>query len=177
MPEPDLRFPIGKFSAPAEVSTADRKQFIEQLKAAPARIRAAVAGLDNRQLDTPYRPGGWTVRQVVHHLPDSHMNSYIRFRWALTEDAPVIKSYHEDRWAELFDARSGSIAASLELLEALHARWVVLLESLGEADWKRSYVHPENGPRNLEQTLVLYAWHGRHHEAHITALRARMGWA
>jgi hypothetical protein len=176
MAEQDLRFPIGKFQVPGELGAAERRAMIDHIQAAPARIRAAVAGLKEQQLDAPYRPGGWTIRQVVHHLPDSHMNSYIRFRWALTEDAPTIKAYHEDRWAELFDARVSPISPSLDLFEALHARWVSLLGSLAESDWKRTYVHPELGPRNLEQTLALYAWHGRHHETHITALRERMGW-
>ena len=176
MADEDLRFPIGKFQVPSEVSAADRRLFIDQVKAAPGRIRAAVAGIDHAQLDTPYRPGGWTVRQVVHHLPDSHLNSYIRFRWALTEEAPVIKAYHEDRWAELADARTGPLDPSLDLLEALHDRWALLLETLSEKDWKLTYVHPALGPRSLEQTLALYAWHGRHHEGHIVKLRERMGW-
>jgi len=135
-----------------------------------------VAGLSQEQIDTPYRPGGWTVRQVVHHVPDSHLNSYIRFRLALTEQEPTIKPYDEKRWAELADSRTGPMEVSLALLESLHARWVLLLRALTAADWKRTYRHPELGVVNLERTASLYAWHGRHHVAHITSLRQRMGW-
>lgn len=172
----DLRYPVGRFHFPDPVSAEDRQSFINRIADAPGKMRAAVTGLNDAQLDTPYRPGGWTVRQVVHHVPDSHMNSYIRFRWALTEDEPTIKAYYEDRWAELFDARTAPIAASLNLLEALHARWVALLGSFREEDWKRRFRHPELGAISLEQTAALYAWHGQHHVAHITELRARMGW-
>ena len=138
-------------------------------------MRAALAGLSDSQLDTPYRPGGWTVRQVAHHVPDSHMNSYVRFRLALTEDEPVIKPYEESRWAELPDARGMPVEPSLVLLESLHARWVPLLRSLSAAEWKRSFRHPELGPVRLENNAALYAWHGRHHVAHITALRQTNG--
>lgn len=172
----DLRYPAGKFGFPDTVSPAELAGFIDQIAEAPARLRASVAGLDDKQLDTPYRPGGWTVRQVVHHVPDSHMNSYVRFRLALTENDPVIKPYEEARWAELEDARAMPIEPSLALLESLHARWVPLLRSLSEAEWKRSFRHPELGPVRLEQNAALYAWHGRHHVQHITALRERMGW-
>lgn len=172
----DFRYPVGKFHFPATVSAAELAGFIDQIAAAPARMRAAVAGLDDAQLDTPYRPGGWTVRQVVHHVPDSHMNSYVRFRLALTEDDPVIKPYEEARWAELTDARGMPIEPSLALLESLHARWVPLLRSLDEAEWKRTFRHPELGPVRLEQNAALYAWHGRHHVGHIAALRERMRW-
>lgn len=172
----DLRYPVGKFHFPDSVSAEERAGFIDQIAEAPARMRAAVAGLDDAQLDTPYRPGGWTVRQVVHHVPDSHMNSYVRFRLALTEDDPVIKPYEEARWAQLSDARAMPIEPSLALLESLHARWVPLLRSMSEAEWKRSFRHPELGPVRLEQNAALYAWHGRHHVGHITALRERMGW-
>lgn len=154
----------------------DRRKYVEQIAETPARLRAAIAGLSEQQLDTPYRPGGWTVRQVIHHVPDSHMNSYVRFRLALTEDQPVIKAYYEDRWAELPDARTAPVEVSLALLESLHRRWVALLDSLTEADWKRTFRHPELGPVSLEQNAALYAWHGRHHTAHITGLRARMQW-
>jgi hypothetical protein len=172
----DLRYPIGKFRFPDAVGTRELLEFIDQIAEAPARMRAAVAGLDDAQLDTPYRPDGWTVRQVVHHVPDSHMNSYVRFRLALTEDDPVIKPYEEARWAQLADARAMPIEPSLALLESLHARWVPLLRSLREAEWKRSFRHPELGLVRLEQNAALYAWHGRHHVGHITALRQRMGW-
>jgi uncharacterized damage-inducible protein DinB len=134
-----------------------------------------VGGLREQQLDTPYRPGGWTVRQVVHHVPDSHMNAYVRFKLALTEDAPTIKPYAEDRWAKLSDS-SAPLETSLTLLENLHSRWVLLLRSLSEEDWGRTFRHPELGVRRLDQTLGLYAWHGLHHTAHVTSLRQRMGW-
>jgi hypothetical protein len=173
---PDLRYPIGKFTFPDEVTAQDRAKFVEQIAEAPARMKAAVAGLSDERLDTPYRPGGWTVRQVVHHVPDSHLNSYIRFRWALTEDAPVIKTYHEDRWAELSDARTAPVETSLLLLESLHVRWVKLLDSLTDDEWKRTFRHPELGPVSLEKNAALYAWHGQHHVAHIRGLRDRMRW-
>jgi hypothetical protein len=176
MDTPDLRYPVGKFKFPETVSPEDRLHFIEQIAETPARLRAAVSGLTGEQLDTPYRPGGWTVRQVVHHVPDSHMHSYTRFRLALTEEQPTIKPYQEDRWAELLDARTGPVDVSLALLGALHERWVVLLRSLSEADWKRTFRHPELGLVSLEKNAALYAWHGRHHVAHITGLRERMGW-
>jgi hypothetical protein len=171
-----LRYPIGKFKFPDAVSPEDRAKFVEQIAEAPARMKAAVAGLSDEQLDTPYRPGGWTVRQVVHHVPDSHLNSYIRFRWALTEEDPSIKTYHEDRWAELPDARTAPVVASLALLESLHSRWGALLSSLTDQDWKRTFRHPELGPVSLEKNAALYAWHGQHHVAHIRGLRERKGW-
>jgi hypothetical protein len=172
----DLRYPVGEFHFPDSVSAEDLARFIDQISEAPARMRAAIAGLSDAQLDTPYRPGGWTVRQLAHHVPDSHINSYVRFRLALTEDEPVIKPYEESRWAELPDARTAPVEVSLALLENLHARWVPLLRSLSGADWKRSFRHPELGLVSLENNAALYAWHGRHHVAHITALRERMGW-
>jgi uncharacterized damage-inducible protein DinB len=172
----DLQYPVGKFVAPTACSAAARVSWIDQIEAAPARLRDAVAGLDERQLETPYRPGGWTVRQVVHHLPDSHLNSYTRIRLGLTEDEPTIRPYLEDRWAELSDAKAGPVDVSLALLEALHRRWVLLLRSLTEAEWKRTFRHPEIGVLTLERNLALYAWHGRHHVAHVTGLRERMGW-
>jgi hypothetical protein len=172
----DLRYPVGKFQFPATVSSQDLTTFIDQIEEAPSRLRAAIAGLDQAQLETPYRPGGWTVRQVVHHVPDSHMNSYVRYRLALTEEEPVIKPYDESRWAELVDARTLPVEPSLVLLESLHARWVPLLRSLSSADWKRSFRHPHLGTVSLENNAALYAWHGRHHAGHITALRERMGW-
>ena len=171
----DLRYPVGKFAFPASVSPADLSEFLDRIAEAPSRLRAAVFGLSDARLDTPYRPGGWTVRQVVHHVPDSHMNSYMRFRLALTEDSPTIKPYDEALWAELADARL-PVEPSLTLLESLHARWVPLLRSLSAADWKRTFRHPELGLVSLENNAALYAWHGRHHVAHITSLRARMNW-
>src|SRR5271170_7090494 len=172
----DLRYPVGKFQFPDSVSTEDLTRFIDQIADSPARMRAAIAGLEDTQLDTPYRPGGWTVRQLAHHVPDSHINSYVRFRLALTEDEPVIKPYEEKRWADLPDARAMPVEPSLVLLESLHQRWVPLLRSLSDADWKRSFRHPELGLVSLENNAALYAWHGCHHVAHITALRNRMGW-
>ena len=174
--DPDLRYPVGKFQFPKSVSPEELTTFLDQIAAAPVRLRAAMAGLSAEQLDTPYRPGGWTVRQVAHHVPDSHMNSYVRYRLALTEDEPLIKPYDESRWAELADARSMPIEPSLALLEALHERWVALLRSLSPSVWKRTFRHPELGLVSLENNAALYAWHGRHHTAHITALRARMKW-
>ncbi len=172
----DLRFPIGRFAPVPSLDAAGREAAIAAIAAAPAELRAAVAELDDARLDTPYRPGGWTVRQVVHHVPDSHMNSYVRFRLALTEDTPAVLAYDEAAWAELSDARTLPIAVSLDLLDALHERWVTLLRSFGEAEWRRAFRHPEHGLISLEKNLQLYAWHGRHHVRHITALRERMGW-
>lgn len=173
----DLRYPIGKFAFEAPSTEEQRQGWIDDIAGLPALVRAAVNGLDDAQLDTPYRPGGWTVRQVVHHLPDSHLNSYLRFRKALTEDRPTISAYDEAAWAELTDARAAPVALSLTLLEGLHARWVVLLRSLRPQDYSRVFLHPESGREvELERNLALYAWHGRHHLAHITALKDRMGW-
>lgn len=173
----DLRYPVGRFVAPATVGASDRAGFIATLEELPTRMRAAVAGLDEGQLDTPYRPDGWTVRQVAHHVPDSHMNAYIRFHLALTEDNPVIRPYDEARWAELPDARA-PIAMSLQLLEAVHVRWVVLLRAMRAEDFERTYQHPEQPGRSipLNEVLAMYAWHSRHHLAHITRLRERMAW-
>jgi hypothetical protein len=175
--ETDLRYPIGKFLRPDGSLTGDeRRAFVTQIDEAPAKMRAAVAGLNDQQLDTPYRPGGWTVRQAVHHVADSHMNAFTRFKLALTEDVPTIKPYFEARWAELADAK-GPIAPALDLLEALHKRWVVLLQSLGPTDWQREFLHPEHNKKmSLDQTLALYGWHSRHHVAHITSLRERNSW-
>ena len=172
----DFRYPIGKFSGRAAANDAERQKFLKDVEEAPAKLKAAVQGLSERQLDTPYREGGWTVRQVVHHVPDSHLNSYIRFKWALTEEQPTIKAYYEDRWAELPDTKTTPIQVSLALLEYLHQRWTNLLRSFKVDDWNKSLRHPEMGLMTLDQMLALYAWHGRHHVAHITALRERMGW-
>jgi DinB superfamily len=172
----DLQYPIGKFQWDGSATEQQLRQWIDEIAAAPAHLRAAVSGLSPQQLDTPYRPGGWTVRQLVHHVPDSHLNSYMRFRLALTEPEPTIKPYDQARWAELPDSRTAPIEMSLSLLESLHERWVILLRSLTPAEWKRTFRHPELGVVHLEQTAALYAWHGRHHVAHITSLRQRMGW-
>jgi uncharacterized damage-inducible protein DinB len=149
---------------------------IAQVAEAPAALRGAVAGLDDGQLDTPYRDGGWTVRQVAHHVPDSHMNAYVRFKLALTEDVPAVKTYEEKLWAETPEVRSTPIAASLDLLDALHVRWVRLLREMSPADYARPFRHPEWGRPRLDQVLAQYAWHGRHHTAHVTELRRRNGW-
>ncbi|HUA15726.1 MAG TPA: putative metal-dependent hydrolase [Verrucomicrobiae bacterium] len=172
----DLRFPIGKFHSEGPPDEQQKTLFLQQIADTPANLRAAVKGLSEVQLGTAYRPGGWTVRQVVHHLPDSHLNSYIRFKLALTEDEPTIKPYAEDRWAELADTGNTPIGVSVALLDSLHDRWVHLMRSLSPAEWKRSFRHPERGVMTLEETLALYAWHGRHHVSHITSLREREGW-
>jgi hypothetical protein len=173
----DHQYPIGRFEfTDVRLSGANRDDLIRQIEDAPARLREAVFGLTGEQLDTPYRPGGWTVRQVVHHLPDSHLNSYVRFKLALTEDEPTIKPYDEAAWANLQDSRSTPIEVSLSLLESLHARWVVLLRSLRPEELDRTFRHPELGTVTLGKNIALYAWHGRHHVAHITGLRERMGW-
>jgi uncharacterized damage-inducible protein DinB len=172
----DLKYPIGRFKLDGTPTDDQVRQATIEISGAPAKLRAAVEGLSLEQLDTPYRPGGWSVRQVVHHVPDSHLNSYCRFKLALTEDEPAIKAYHEDRWAELEDSRTTPIEVSLAMLESLHERWVVLLNSLEPADFGRTFRHPEIGVVTLAQNACLYAWHGRHHVAHITSLRERMGW-
>jgi hypothetical protein len=172
----DLRYPVGEFRFEGPLSSDERQALINKLEETPERMRAAVAGLTGEQLDTPYRPEGWTVRQVVHHVPESHMNSYVRFKLALTEDQPTIKPYFEDRWAQLDDANQAPVELSLDLLEALHGRWVWFLRSLNETDFQRTFIHPELGTVSLDKNIALYAWHGRHHVAHITSLRERNGW-
>ena len=174
--ETSLKFPVGDFERPEKLTEDERAACIRTIEETPARLRAAIAGLNEAQLDTPYRPGGWTVRQVVHHFADSHMNSYVRFRLALTEDEPTIKTYDEARWAELSDAKAAPIEPSLALMDNLHARWVMLLKAFKQKDWTRTFRHPERGLMTLEQNLALYDWHGRHHVAHITRLREREGW-
>ncbi len=176
MNEDDLKYPLGRYQPPAAISSSQRATWIDQMAELPAQLAKAVAGLDDAQLDTPYRPGGWTVRQVVHHLPDSHLNSYTRFRLALTEHSPLIKPYEEAAWAQLTDARTAPVAPSLTLLEGLHARFVLLLRSLSDEDFARTFRHPELGENRLDWTLGLYAWHCLHHTAHINNLRARQGW-
>jgi hypothetical protein len=172
----DLRYPIGKFAAPQVVTPALVAEWIEEIERHPAALRALVEPLSDEQLGTPYRPGGWAVRQVVHHLADSHLNSFIRFKWALTESRPTIKAYFEDRWAELPDYSMVPVATSLMLLDALHQRWVGLLRSLDAVDLKREFVHPLSGPVRLDVNIGIYAWHGLHHFAHIRRLAEREGW-
>jgi DinB family protein len=172
----DLSYPIGPCEYPSSVPVETRGQHIADIEAAPARFREAVADLNNTQLDTPYRPGGWTVRQVVHHFADSHLNAYTRFRLALTEPEPTIKPYDEKKWAELRDARSMRVEPSLQLVESLHCRWVTLLRSMTDADFARTLNHPELGVLRLDTYLASYSWHCRHHAAHINNLRRRMGW-
>jgi uncharacterized damage-inducible protein DinB len=173
----DPRYPIGPFRYQGNADEPQREQWIGEIASTPGYLRAAVAGLGPAQLDTPYREKGWTVRQVVHHLPDSHVNAYTRIKLALTEDEPTIKPYEEARWAELPDARSGPIEISLILLECLHRRWVLLLRGLGPDEFSRRFRHPEHGrTMDINEVLAMYAWHGPHHVAQITSLRSRMGW-
>ncbi|MEM8964462.1 MAG: YfiT family bacillithiol transferase [Acidobacteriota bacterium] len=172
----ELRYPIGGYEPPADISTDHTDVWIDEIEDLPNALRAAVTPLTDAQLDTPYRPDGWTVRQLVHHLPDSHINSYIRFKWALTEERPTIKAYFEDRWAELPDSHELPVRYSLDLLDALHQRWCFLLRNLTEDDLDREMVHPESGPIRLGANIGLYAWHGRHHLAHIERLIEREGW-
>jgi hypothetical protein len=172
----DPRYPIGKFQQPLEVTSLMRQQAMEVIAETPALLRAAAGDLTPTQLDTPYREGGWTVRQVVHHVPDSHLNAYIRLRLALTEEQPIIKPYEENLWAQLPDAKTAPIEVSLVLLEALHDRWVRLLRSLTADQFGRVFVHPEHGPCTVDWLLFLYAWHGRHHVAHIAELRKQRSW-
>lgn len=172
----DPRYPIGKFSFSGPLTEEQRQQCLTDIEQAPDRLRTSLHGLSNQQLDTPYRDGGWTLRQVAHHIADSHMNSYIRFKLALTEDDPTVKTYMENLWAELPEAKHAPIDVSLALVDSLHQRWMLMLRGFTEAEWKRTFRHPEMGPMTLEKTLALYAWHGRHHVAHITSLRKQMGW-
>ncbi|MBZ5521993.1 MAG: putative metal-dependent hydrolase [Acidobacteriia bacterium] len=172
----DPRYPIGPFSPDAHPTPASRARHIEEIAALPGHFRQAVAGLSNEQLDTPYRDGGWTVKQLAHHVPDSHMNAYIRFKLALTENTPTIKPYDENAWAKLKDSEQTPVEVSLTLLEALHTRWVNLLKSLKADDFERKLNHPESGVFTLDQMLALYAWHGKHHTAHVTSLRQRKKW-
>jgi uncharacterized damage-inducible protein DinB len=171
----DPRYPVGKFVPEENQSDARRSELIGQIAETPARLRAAVKGLDEKQLSIPYRDGGWTVRQVAHHLADSHLNAYVRFKLAMTEDFPTVKPYDEKAWAETADTRV-PVEVSLALMDSLHTRWVALLKSMSAADYRRKLKHPELGEVTLERYVGLYAWHGRHHVAHITALRERMKW-
>ena len=172
----DPRYPVGKMEMPKEVTPAKRQEAIESIARTPRNLREAVKGLSEAQLDTPYRDGGWTVRQVIHHVPDSHMNAYVRLKLALTEDTPTIKPYNEATWAELPDAKSAPIESSQVLLDSLHERWDRLWRSMKDDDFARKLVHPEHGERNVDWLLYVYEWHGRHHTAHITELRKQKGW-
>jgi uncharacterized damage-inducible protein DinB len=173
----DPRYPIGRFARVSSLTDAERATCIEQVAATPGQFRRAVTGLTPAQLDTPYRDGGWTVRQVAHHVPDSHMNAYLRFKFGLTEDSPAIKTYEEKDWAKTPEVAATPVDVSLSLLDALHSRWVTLLRAMTPQQFERTIKHPEMGPTTLNTMLALYAWHGRHHTAHVTSLRERMGWA
>jgi uncharacterized damage-inducible protein DinB len=170
-----LRYPTGRFQRPASLTANEIAHAIDTIAATPARLRDAVRGLTPEQIETPYRPGGWTVRQVVHHVPDSHLNAYVRFKLALTEDEPTIKPYDEAAWANLADTQV-PLETSFRLLDAVHERWVALLRAMSPSDFARMLVHPESGRQRLDQVLALYAWHGPHHVGHVTSLRERMGW-
>lgn len=171
----DLRYPIGAWVRPTVISALERTAWINAIAALPAELRAATAGLTDAQLDTPYRPGGWTVRQVVHHLPDSHLNAYVRFKLALTEPDPTIRPYDEGGWAKLPDSAL-PVDVSLRIVDAVHERWVALLRALPADAFSRPFQHPESGAQTLDTALSTYAWHGRHHVAHVMRLRARAGW-
>lgn len=175
--EPDLRYPIGRLTRRTSLTPDERRDAIATVAATPAALRAAVAGLSDAQIDTPYRPGGWTVRQLVHHVADSHLNAYTRFRLAFTEDNPTIKPYDESKWAELPDSTSLPVDVSLTLLDALHQRLDTLLRETSDDAFQRTLNHPENGPMTVDALLNLYAWHGKHHTAHVTSLRERMQWS
>ncbi|HWX38225.1 MAG TPA: putative metal-dependent hydrolase [Candidatus Sulfotelmatobacter sp.] len=172
----DLRYPIGEYVTKSVLTPAERVDAIDRIAEAPKRLREAVNGLTGGQLDTPYRPGGWTVRQLAHHVPDSHMNAYVRLKLALTESEPTIKPYEEQLWAQLADARQTPVEVSLALLDFLHLRWVILLRALQPADFGRRLLHPVNGVMTVDNLIHHYAWHGQHHVAHITSLREREGW-
>jgi len=172
----DLRYPIGEFDRNFELSPTARAERIATVRELPKKMRDAVAGLSEEQIDAEYRPGGWTLRQTVHHLADSHSNSLTRFKLALTEDeSPTIRPYYEDRWAELGDSKL-PIDVSLNMIDGIHARWIALMESMSDEDFNKKFIHPETGEWTLDSALALYAWHSRHHTAHITSLRDRMGW-
>jgi uncharacterized damage-inducible protein DinB len=171
-----VRYPVGEFGIDPEVTTSKRGRWLQQMAEMPAGLTAALSGLDDSQLGTPYREGGWTPRQVVHHLADAHMNGFVRFKLALTEDLPPIKTYEEALWAETADGRDAPVDASLRLLAALHERWTILLVSLSEPQFGRAFDHPQRGLMTIDKAIQLYAWHGIHHSAHITSLRARQGW-
>jgi uncharacterized damage-inducible protein DinB len=172
----DPRYPIGEFKRQPDYSPEARLELIERLKTAPSSLRRAIQDLSDAQLETPYREGSWTVRQVAHHIPDSHLNAYTRVKLALTEDRPIIKPYDEEAWAQLEDTKRVPLEVSVALLEAVHTRWIAIFQSLSESQWKLEYLHPVNGAMSLEATLASYVWHGEHHIAQITALCQRQGW-
>lgn len=176
MEHDDLRYPIGQFARPGSITPGLVKNWLRKIAELPADLRAVVGPMSTEQLETPYRPGGWCVRQVVHHIADSHTNSFVRFKWALTEERPTIKAYHEDRWAELPDYVDVPVETSLAFIAVLHERWVLLLRGLGAEELAREFVHPETGTVRLDTNIGIYAWHGRHHLAHITRLIERKGW-
>ena len=173
----EIRYPIGKVKLPEVITEQDIKTWISVLEETPEKLKYLVRNLNEKQLDTPYREGGWTIRQVLHHLVDSHMNSYIRFKWTLTEEEPVIKAYFEDRWADLPDTKDAPVDLALQALEALHAKWTYLLQGLSSDQLKRCFIHPESNSKvSLEQNIGIYAWHSEHHIAHIEQLMKRRGW-
>ena len=172
----DLRYPIGKFNSPPEVNAEMRQEFIRTIETLPAKLREVVNNLSEEQLDTPYRPDGWTVRQLVHHIADSHVNSFCRFKFGLSEDTPTIKNYDENAWAEMADSREAPIDLSLNIIDGIHARWTRLLNSMTQADFQRKINHPERGEMTLNSLLALYDWHSKHHTAHVAKLRERNGW-
>ena len=175
-PAEEVRFPVGDFVIDPVVTDEKRRRWIGEMAQAPANLRVALAGLSDDQLDTRYREGGWTLRQVVHHLADAHINGFVRFKLALTEDNPPIKTYEETLWAETIDGREAPVELSLKMLEALHERWVILLDALRESDFDKSFSHPQRGVMTIDKAIQLYAWHGVHHTAHIIGLRERKGW-
>ncbi len=172
----DPRYPIGKPDLKQQFTPDERGVLLDQIAGAPSALRKAASGLTAQQLDTPYRDGGWTVRQVVHHVPDSHLNAYIRTKLALTENEPTIKPYDEAAWAKLVDSRDTPVEVSLAIFDNVHQRWLTLLRSMSDGDFARTFRHPEHGVRTIDWMVGLYAWHGRHHTAHVTSLRERMGW-
>lgn len=172
----DSRYPIGKAVYKPRLTAEERATLIHQIGEVPERLAKAIAGFSEEQLNTPYREGGWTVRQVVHHIADSHANAFTRFRLALTEDNPTIKPYDQSKWSELYDSRTAPVDVSMAIIEGLHTRWVMMLESMKPTDFERPLVHPESGPQDVDRLLQTYAWHGRHHVAHIVELRKGKNW-
>ena len=177
MTQISLSYPIGSFERPEKITKSNLKTWIKDIENLPKQLKKATDGLTDTQLDTPYRDGGWTVRQLIHHVADSHTNAYIRTKWTLTENKPTIKAYDEKAWAEQEDSKTASITLSLTLLAAMHKRWVVALKALQPADFERAFIHPETQQEiPIKVLLALYSWHGRHHTSHVTSLRERMGW-
>lgn len=176
MTETSIQYPVGRFTAPDDITPALRNHAIDEIALLPTAMTKAVHGLDTAQLETPYRDGGWTVREVVHHVADSHMHAYLRAKFALTEESPTIRPYDEAAWSKLADVSTVPIGVSLSLIDGIHARWVACLRGLVDAQFARPFVHPELGPQRIDLSLLRYAWHGRHHVAHITSLRAQKGW-